>query len=257
MVTLLYRNSLAFCVHTKKGVSEISLTNTKNSRTQVIQPGKWVEAETTLDIIAKQFQDQHLQLLIDGKIHQTIPLTNTMSERNFEYLFEFTELDLSASEKVTFQIVGREIVFWGVTKPSIVIMNDVTVSLDTSSDTSPIGFGSVGDFEFKPQTFSYHLGNEVIEQYTPLEIEIIGSNSSAYSLSASNSGTLHYEDIIVDIELLYDEEPIGETPVKIFKGISTEPLTFKNFKLRISNPSQIVAGQDYTTTITWTLTNAN
>lgn len=241
----------------KKGVSEISLTNTKNSRTQVIQQGKWVEAETTLDIIAKQFQDQHLQLLIDGTIHQTILLTNTMSESNFEYPFEFTELDLSASENVTFHIVGREIVFRGVTKPSIVIMNDVMVSLDTSSDTSPIGFRSVGDFEFKPQTFSYHLGNKTIEQSTPLEIEIIGSNSSAYSLSASNSGTLYYEDIIVDIELLYDEEPIGETPVNIFKGESHDPLTFEDFKLRISNPSQIVAGQDYTTTITWTLTNAN
>lgn len=224
---------------------------------QVIEQAGWEEAETTLDIIAEQFENQYLQLLIDGEIRQTILLKNTMSERNFEYPFEFTELDLSASEKVTFQIVGREIVFWGVPKPSIVIMNDVTVSLDTSSDTSPFGFGSVGDFKFEPQTFSYHLGNKTIEQYTPLEIEIIGSNSSAYSLSASNSGTLHYENIIVNIELLYDEEPIGETPVNIFKGTSTKPLIFKNFKLRISDPSQIVAGQDYTTTITWTLTNAN
>lgn len=220
---------------------------------QVIEQGRWEEAKTTYNIIAKQFQDQHLQLLIDGEIHQTILLTNTMSESNFEYPFEFTELDLSASENVTFQIVGREIVFWGVTKPSIVIMSDVTATLDTS----PFGFGSVGDFKFEPQTFSYHLGNDAIEQSTPLEIEIIGSNSSAYSLSASNSGTLHYEDIIVDIELLYGEVLIGEIPVNIFEGISPESLTFEDFKLRISNPSQIVAGQDYTTTITWTLTNAN
>lgn len=221
---------------------------------QVIQQGNWEEAETTREIIAKQFQNQYLQLLIDGKIHQTILLTNTMSERNFEYPFEFTELDLSASENVTFQIVGREIVFWGVTKPSIVIMNDVKFSLDTS----PLGFGSVGDFEFEPQTFSYHLGNEAIEQSTPLDIKIIGPDSSAYSLSASNSRTLHYEDIIVDIELLYGEKLLGETPVKIFDGIiSPEPLTLDDFKLRIPDPSQIVAGQDYTTTITWTLTNAN
>ena len=214
------------------------------------QQPSWIASATTKDKIAAAFQGQKLQLIINGEPHSVLSLNKSTSS---EYNFDFTGIDLSDKTEVTFRMDDAP--FKGETKPSSLVLKDVDVSFAPAA--TPLGFGSVGDFEFEPQTFSYHLGNEVIEQSTRLKIEIIGSNSSAYSLSASNSGTLHYEDVIVDIKLFYGDVPIDKTPVKIFEGKSPDSLTFEDFKLRISNPSKIVAGQDYTTTITWTLTNAN
>lgn len=90
-----------------------------------------------------------------------------------------------------------------------------------------------------------------------MNIEVIVPSTSCYTLCASHSGKLLSEATEVDSIIYYNNQAIGQNNTEIANAASPKLFSFhRNFQLQIQDATQIVAGQTYTTTITWTLSDA-
>lgn len=222
---------------------------------EVIRQGNWINAQTSKDLIVKLFDGQTLELIINGEVKQTKVL------RTPSYQFDFTDLDLSAASIISFRL--NDILFQGVTKPSALIMNDFIKEIEVP--ISSLTFGNVEDFSFQPQIFSYNLDKKLINQAHPFSVEIVGTHTGNYSLLVNSSAELSSDTLEVGSDLLYNGQSIRTQAVSILnqtdpKWQETSPitLTFENeFQLKLLNPTELIGDKTYTTTITWTLVNAN